>query len=451
MPEIIALLHSFAPYLNATTLRQMARVITAILTMSGRVTMLGISRWTAKGGSYRTVQRFYNTVLPWASLHGVFFKAELYQPADVYILAGDECVVPKSGKHTHGLERFFSSLYGQPIPGLAFFTLSLVNTRERRAYPVQVEQMLGVECGKAVPSKTPPDAKQQSKVKEKRPVGRPQGSQDQDKTQVTLTPELQLIQKMVRKQLSLLNGWCSVAYLVLDGHFGNNNALQMARQCGIAMISKLRCDAALYFLYDGPQKKYGRRRKYGAKINYDHIPERYLQASEEEDGIRTDYYQAKMLHKSFAQPLNVVIIVKTNLKTGKRAHVILFSSDLNLSYEKLVDYYRLRFQIEFNFRDAKQYWGLDDFMNVKEVPVTNAANLALFMVNISQRLLTDFRQQHPHAGVLDLKAFFRGHKYVSATLELLPEKPDPILLEHIYDQITALGSVHCSNRAHASP
>jgi putative transposase len=29
-----------------------------------------------------------------------------------------------------------------------------------------------------------------------------------------------------------------------------------------------------------------------------------------------------------------------------------------------VDYYSLRFQIEFNFRDAKQYWGLEDFMNM---------------------------------------------------------------------------------------
>jgi hypothetical protein len=396
MIEIVTLLHSFAPYLNATTLQQMARVITAILTMSGRVTMLGISRWTEKGDSYRTVQRFYNTLLPWTLLHWTFFKAELYQPGDVYILVGDESVVPKSGNHTHGLDQFFSSLYGKPIPGLAFFTLSLVNTRERRSYPVQVEQLLGAECGKAAASLTEP--KKRPKAKGKRPVGRPKGSKNKDKTQVTLTPELQLIQNMVCKQQLLFNGRVSPAYLVLDGHFGNNNALQMALQCGIDMISKLRCDAVLYFMYDGPQKKCGARRKYGNKIAYDHIPARYLKASEVEDGIRTDYYQATMLHKSFAQPLNVVIIVKTNLKTGKRAHVILFSSDLNLSYEKLVDYYRLRFQIEFNFRDAKQYWGLDDFMNVEEIPVTNAANLALFMVNISPRLLADFRQHHPYAG-----------------------------------------------------
>lgn len=63
-------------------------------------------------------------------------------------------------------------------------------------------------------------------------------------------------------------------------------------------------------------------------------------------------------------PLNVVIIAKTPLQTQARAHVILFSCDLELGYAPLADDYRLRFQIEFNFQDAKQCWGLEDFMNV---------------------------------------------------------------------------------------
>jgi hypothetical protein len=61
--------------------------------------------------------------------------------------------------------------------------------------------------------------------------------------------------------------------------------------------------------------------------------------------------------------LNVIVIVKSSLKTGRTAKVLLFSDDLSLPYDKLANYYQLRFQIEFNFRDAKQYWGLDDFMN----------------------------------------------------------------------------------------
>jgi putative transposase len=80
----------------------------------------------------------------------------------------------------------------------------------------------------------------------------------------------------------------------------------------------------------------------------------------------------------------------------------------------------LRFQIEFNFRDAKQYWGLEDFMNIKEVPVTNAINLSLFMVNLSQVLLRQFRQTYPDSGILDLKAYFRAAKYFEETIKMLP-------------------------------
>jgi len=159
-----------------------------------------------------------------------------------------------------------------------------------------------------------------------------------------------------------------------------------------------------------------------------------------------------MLHKAFAQTLNVVIIVKTNLKTGKRGHVVLFSSDLELPFDQLVDYYRLRFQIEFNFRDAKQYWGLEDFMNVTETAVTNAANLSLFMVNVSHLLLRDFRQTSSQDfGILDMKARFRGRKYVTETLKLLPEMPEPILMNHIFDKVARIGGVHTAETCINSP
>jgi hypothetical protein len=137
---------------------------------------------------------------------------------------------------------------------------------------------------------------------------------------------------------------------VLDGHFGNNNVMQMVRQSlSLHLISKLRNDSALYFLYGGPQNPVGRKRIYGAKVQYDQIPLNYLVQTSTQDGIQTDVYQAAMLHKSFADLLNGVIIVKTNLSTQKWAHVVLFSSDLDLAYDKLIDSYQLRFQIEIVF------------------------------------------------------------------------------------------------------
>jgi putative transposase len=113
-----------------------------------------------------------------------------------------------------------------------------------------------------------------------------------------------------------------------------------------------------------------------------------------------------------------------------------------LPYGKLIDYYSLRFQIEFNFRDAKQYWGLEDFMNVKETPVTNAVNLAFFMVNVSHVLINEVREYNPLFGVQDLKAYFRAGKYLDETLKLIPEKPDPILIQQIFAQITKIGGIN---------
>lgn len=441
MTDILALLQCLDPYITATTMRQMSHIIPAIITMTGRVTMLGISRWTDKGGSYRTIQRLFQTVIPWGLVFWIFFRQHLLNPNDVYLLAGDESIVTKAGKETHGLDRFFSSLYGKPVPGLAFFALALISVKERRSFPMMVEQVVRSEEEKEV-AKARSKKKKAKKKSKKRKPGRPKGSQNKDKTQVKLTPELQLIKTMVQKLLMFINGSIPISYLILDGHFGNNNALQMSLQSGLHLISKLRYDAALYFAYDGPYGGSGPRRKYGDKIDYDNIPEQFLMEVYVEDDIRTRVYQMTMLHKDFAGPLNIVVIYKTHLKTQALSHVVLFSDDLDLPDDQLIDYYRLRFQIEFSFREAKQYFGLEDFMNVSETAVTNAANLALFMVNLAHLLLREFRRSNPRSGVLDLKAHFLGRKYVQETLKLLPQKPDPILLNHVFDTVARLGRVH---------
>ena len=153
-----------------------------------------------------------------------------------------------------------------------------------------------------------------------------------------------------------------------------------------------------------------------------HCPHSICKTTAVKYNIKTDIYQMQLLHKEFCQALNVVIIVKTNQRNGACAHVCLFSSDLELAYDKLIDYYSLRFQIEFNFRDAKQFWGLEDFMNIMPTAVTNAASLSLFMVNVSHRLLRSFRQtDDADSSMLDLKAFCRGLKYVEETLQMLPQ------------------------------
>ena len=213
----------------------------------------------------------------------------------------------------------------------------------------------------------------------------------------------------------------------------------------------MRSDAALYPAFEGEHKRPGPKPKYGEKFDVRKLDTKYLKETSTADNLRTDIYQGQFYNKGFAFALNVVIILKTNLETQTQAHVILFSTDLTLDYAKIIKFYSLRFQIEFNFRDAKQYWGLEDFMNVKETAVTNAANLSLFMVNFSYALLQPFRQHNPDYSVLDLKSNYRGCRYASETIKLLPKKPDPILLAAIFQQIARLGAIHPIFHPVASP
>lgn len=335
------------------------------------------------------------------------------------------------------LNKFFSSLLSKPITGLSFFTLSLVSVKQRYSFPIQIEQVIksDVEKSNLVPSP-------EIKLQQKRGRGRPKGSKNKNKSEVILTSELLLIPKMINSLFKLIANLIPLTYLVVDGHFGNNNALQMARQVNLHIISKLRHDSALYIPYENPESHKRSRRKYGEKLDYRNIPEKYLCQSDIEDEILSCIYQATLFHKEIAQLLNVVIVVKTNLKTNARSHVILFSSDLDLKVDKIIDYYKLRFQIEFNFRDAKQFWGLEDLMNLSQTAVTNAANLAFFMVNLSHYLLIDFRKHNPGSGIIDLKAYYRGFRYVHEILKMLPETPEPILLTQIFAKLTSLGRIH---------
>ena len=437
--EIIALLQCLTPALSVTTVRQFRRIIFGLLAMTGRVTMLGISRWAGQGGSYRTVQRWFSTPIPWLQVFVLFFHQHLFRANAVYLLAGDEVVVTKAGKQTFGLDRFFSGVLQKMVPGLSFFALALVSPSDHCAFPVNVEQTV-----RTAAEKRAAQTQRQTKpaVSPARKPGRPKGSKNKNKAAVSLTPELQHIQAMIQAVLRLVADWLPLTYLALDGHFGNHNALQMVRQCGLHLISKLRSDAALYVPYVRTPAESHSRRKYGSRIDYRKIPVQYLKQITVEKGIETRVYQAILLHHEFAQPLNGVILVKTNLQTQAWAHVILFSSDLTLTWDKLIEYYSLRFQIEFNFRDAKQYWGLEDFMNIKETPVTNAANLSLFMVNVSECLRRALRPAPVEFSVLDLKAYYRGTKYVTETLKMLPHKTDPNLFARIMQRIANLGSIH---------
>ena len=401
--------------------------------MTGRITMLGISRWTKKGGSYRTVQRFFKTKIDWLEIFWLIIKTYLIEKDEPIILAGDTTVVTKAGKKTHGLGWFFSSTHNKVLHCLSFQVISIISAKTGKSFPIAIEKL------KYDPKKKE-DRKEKPKVNRGR--GRPKGSKNKNRKDVVFSETRLQVQRMIKEVLKLISSHSRPKYFVYDGVFGNNNAVQMTLQTGLHLISKLRHNANLFFQFEGEYAGRGRPRIYGDKVDYFDISEEHLKLSLCEGKLLTQHFQFMARHKKFADPLNVVVILKTDLATQKKAKVILFSTDLKLSCENMICYYRLRFQIEFNFRDAKQHFGLEDFMVLSEQSVSHATHLSFFSLNLSKVLMQKTGEQ----SIIDLKFRYHGHYYASQILKIIFNRGSSIKKYHLKNEVLAkiprFGAIH---------
>ena len=239
-------------------------------------------------------------------------------------------------------------------------------------------------------------------------------------------------------------------YVVADGAYGRKTCCLIVREFDLELISKLNRNTGLCLPFQGKYSGRGRPRKYGDKLDYQNLPEEYLVSDVEEDNMVTKIYQIKgVWTKRMPYLLNVVIIIKIDQITQKTSRVLLFSTDLGLEAEKILKFYSLRFQIEFNFRDAKQYFGLADFKNIKQQQVNNAVGLALFMDNISMILMEQAKQEwkEEKVSIQDLKAYFRAQKYLEDILNTLEIPLEDILNQPKIQQILKIGAINRTNFA----
>ena len=77
-------------------------------------------------------------------------------------------------------------------------------------------------------------------------------------------------------------------------------------------------------------------------------------------------------------------------------------------------------------------------MVIKEQSVFNAANLSLWMVNVSQAILARSGEK----SILDLKARHHGLRYAQEVFKILPENTKPINIVQLFEKIPVLGRIH---------
>ena len=269
--------------------------------------------------------------------------------ADHELIGVMDCsFIPKSGKETYGLGYFYNSSQNKATKGLEISVLGVVDVTDNTAYTLLARQ-------------TPPQAEIEQLVADDDKISRV------DFYAWHLRQEIQTLLQVV-------------TYLVVDGYYSKLKFVEAVLELGLQQIGKLRHDANLRYLYHGPQKKFGARRKYDGKVRFDDV-RRLTYVDQVEPDIHL--YTAVVYNVNLKRNIRLVYLL--NLKNKNMSgYALLFSTDTELDPERLYRYYKARFQIEFVFRDAKQFTGLTDCQARNQTSLDFHFNAALAALNLAK-------------------------------------------------------------------
>ena len=251
--------------------------------------------------------------------------------------------IAKSGKKTFGLSQFYNGSHSRVEKGLEVSLVAVVNVETEVGYGVLAEQTF---------------------------------DQAMFPTLTRMDYYLDQIQR-VRPQLPN-----QIRYLAVDGAYANQPFVTGVVALKLDVISRLRRDANLRFVFEGPQKARGARRKYAGKVDLVDST-RFTWVRQLQPGV--DLYTQVVWHVSLKRQIRLAYLKDTR-KPHKPSYVVLFSTDVHQSAEEIYRFYKLRFQIEFIFRDAKQFTGLCDCQarDVKKLDFHfNASFTALNLAKLS--------------------------------------------------------------------
>jgi putative transposase len=428
---------------------------------TGKFSLTNLHRWIfGPSTGLRSIERFFATPHDWGLSSAELISSFLYRLSKSFsgllgywVVAVDETVGKKAGHATHGIGLHYSSKDSKVIKSVAVLNLSLLHVGTKLSLPICQEQLLfntSEHQGKSKKklNKVTTLSSVETLRETPKKAGRPKGSKNKIKEEVEIAYTFKVLEQILSSFFLLFVQYLSkiiqIRYLVGDGGFGNNTVAKIAQNQNLHLISKLQYNAALYFPFAGEYSGLGRPKEYGNKIDYKNLPQDALVKNQTIDGVTyLIYHFKKMIHKSFDMPLNVVVLVKINGDKKSRP-TILFSTDLNANDQTIIEHYHARFQIEFNFRDAREFFGLSHFKNIKQNQVKNTIGFAFFMVTISNIIRFEIKVKHPNCqlSIQDLKAFFRAEKYLNELLNN-PENKSGLFLSQYSDiKIPIIGAIN---------
>ena len=327
--------------LSQPHLKVMTTLLMTILLLCGKVNFTNLSRYSPL--SEKTYRRFFAKGFNFCRFNQILIEQQV--PENHGLLAVmDASFNPKSGKKTFGLDFFYNGCRGQMERGLEASLIAVVDCVTRASYALNVQQTY---------------AQQQNPL-------------------LTRTDYALIHLSVTRQYLAQ-----RVRYLAVDAAYATHPFITGAVGMNLQVISKLRQNANLRYGYSGEQNPRGRPRKYDGKVDFSDVSRLlYVKSLDgDEDGIHL--YTQVVWHVSLKRMIRLVYLLDQR-KPDQTRYALLFSTDLNQSAEEILEFYRLRFQIEFIFRDAKQFTGFSDCQARNENALDFHLNVSLMALNVAR-------------------------------------------------------------------
>jgi hypothetical protein len=172
-------------------------------------------------------------------------------------------------------------------------------------------------------------------------------------------------------------------YIVVDAFFAKHDFISQITSQELHVITRLRDDAALWYLYEGPKKQgRGRPVKYAGKVCIQSPNLQHFTLLEETPTHKA--YEAVVFSKSLKIKLKAVLIHNLKNDGSLKNCKVLACTDITLAGCKVWKYYKLRFQQEFLFRDGKQFTGLTHCQSRQKERLLFQFNFSLSILSIAK-------------------------------------------------------------------
>lgn len=313
-----------------------------LLTFPWRANFKQLSRWSKRNEG--TIHNWFKS-----DLELIDFQRSLIDKhgSGTYCVLFDPSYLPKSGKCTPGLGRYWSGQAGAVKRGLELGAFAVGDVGRHTAFHLSA-------------SMTPPAEELKSKGK---------------------TLMAHYVSLVTERQADILHFG---GFVAADGYFGVSTFVNPVIQMGIGVISCLKSNSALHYAPPprSDKKGRGRPRIKGDKVQWSKVDEVALPlvAEDQDKRVRSGRVWVKCLRRI----VKLVSVEYLRPDGSVQCHKLYFCTDVDKNWEWVLERYSLRFQIEFLFRDAKQFTGLTHCQSTDKTKIENHINLALGTVSVAK-------------------------------------------------------------------